>query len=241
MIVEASVLRKKMSIDSRVQTKCSGWRALLPGESVYGAQSAFGAPLEDEMAVLEARGFFWWHGEEIPASLLAPESHVPGVLRIDDVGRIELELDGQLRSDHGPMARVLGDQHELKDKQIAGLLKETSQYLLLYDLARHGGRVSFGGVSYDGYAAMDCLVGDSNLIEASGSPLFQELLVDLVGLEEWFSLGTIQANTTEGETSAVYKKQKDITYKVEGGKVSIEFDVVGPGMGASRHHHLELK
>jgi hypothetical protein len=71
MIVDTSVLRKKMSIDSRVQTKCSRWRALLPGESVYGAQSAFGAPLEDEMAVLEARGLFWWHGEEIRAGLLA--------------------------------------------------------------------------------------------------------------------------------------------------------------------------
>ena len=71
MIVDASVLHKKMSIDSRVQTKCSRWRALLPGESVYGAQSAFGAPLEDEMAVLEVRGLFWWHGEEIRAGLLA--------------------------------------------------------------------------------------------------------------------------------------------------------------------------
>ena len=71
MIVDASVLRKKMSIDSRVQTKCSRWRALLPGELVYGAQSAFGAPLADEMAVLEARGFFWWHGEEIRAGSLA--------------------------------------------------------------------------------------------------------------------------------------------------------------------------
>lgn len=71
MIVDASVLRKNMSIDSRVQTKCSRWRALLPGESVYGAQSAFGAPLADEMAVLEARGFFWWHGEEIRAGSLA--------------------------------------------------------------------------------------------------------------------------------------------------------------------------
>jgi hypothetical protein len=69
--VDASVLRKKMSIDSRVQTKCSRWRALLPGESVYGAQSAFGAPLADEMAVLEARGFFWWHGGEIRAGSLA--------------------------------------------------------------------------------------------------------------------------------------------------------------------------
>jgi hypothetical protein len=58
------------------------------------------------MPALEERGYFWWNDEPIPQGHLAPASAVAGLLKIDDNGRIDLELDGVLPSTHGPFAAI---------------------------------------------------------------------------------------------------------------------------------------
>src|SRR5712675_3284187 len=98
------------------------------------------------MPILEQRGVFWWHDEPVPDHLLAPDSHVAGLCRIEDDGRTILELDGYLTNPHGPMAAMVAGGPV--DKSIQGLLKESGERILLCDLARRGGRFSTNGISY---------------------------------------------------------------------------------------------
>jgi len=68
--------------------------------------------------ILEDHGYFWWHDAPIPEGHLAPDSSVTGVLRIEENGRIELELDGILWSDDNPMHSVFGNDTPAPQKSV---------------------------------------------------------------------------------------------------------------------------
>jgi hypothetical protein len=98
------------------------------------------------VTVLEERGVFWWHHEPIPEKCFAPQSSVPGLLKIADDGAITLDLDGYLPSDKGAWS-VLSDMGECKGKIIEGILRRR---VFLLDLAPHGGRFATNALSYSG-------------------------------------------------------------------------------------------
>jgi hypothetical protein len=192
------------------------------------------------MTALEERGLFWWHHEPIPDRHFAPDSCVPGLLKIDDDGRITLELDGRLLSDKGPLSVMDREDAELPVKRIEGILKVSNQRVLLSDLRKHGARFSTNGPSYEGYAAIHCLVGDHALPKTAGPMLFQELEIDLKGLEEWFRLGSIQFSRTKTTISAKHRRQKSIAYTVASGKLALNYHIYGPYLGKHRGSKLEL-
>ena len=192
------------------------------------------------MTALEERGLFWWHHEPIPDRHFAPDTSVPGLLKIDDDGRIALELDGRLFSDKGPMSVMDRDDPELPAKRIEGILKVSNQRVLLSDLRKHGSRFSTNGLSYEGYAAIHCLVGDHALAKTTGPMLFQEFEIDLKGLEEWLRLGSIQISRTKTTIAAKHKKEKSIKYAIASGKLALNYHIYGPFWGKHRSNKLEL-
>lgn len=52
--------------------------------------------------ILEEHGLFWWSDEKVPNRQFAPDSPVPGALRVSEEGRIELEFDGFCRTNTVP-------------------------------------------------------------------------------------------------------------------------------------------
>jgi hypothetical protein len=195
------------------------------------------------VTILDERGLFWWHHEPIPERQFAPDSYVPGLLRIDDDGRITLELDGRLPSDKGLMSVLpsFQDAAELNDKLIQGILKGSNKHVLLSDLTKDGGHFSTRGISYEEYIAMNCLVGDHSLPTMAEEILYEALDVDLAGFEEWFRLGSIVVNRTKSTLSANYEQDKGIACDVDNGKIAVEFLLYGPYPGMRRSNKLELK
>jgi ApeA N-terminal domain 1 len=181
------------------------------------------------VTVLEERGVFWWHHEPIPENCFAPQSSVPGLLKISDDGAITLDLDGYFPSDKGAWS-VLPDMGECKGKIIEGILRATDRRVILLDLAPYGGRFATSGLSYSGYQAAHCLVSEPQLPERIAEFSFQELDMDLAGLEGWLRLGSSEVSATSSTISVKHRKRDDIVYNVEGGKIALKFHVQGSGL-----------
>jgi hypothetical protein len=181
--------------------------------------------------ILEERGRFWWHSEEVPDRHFAPDASVPGLLRISENGTSILELDGFLPNDDHPFSALVVDRGRLiEDRQIQGTLRESNKRVLLTGLYRNGGRLSNDGISYENYIANNCLVGNKPFA-AGALPAFCRLEIDLKGLEEWADLGSISVSSNEGEVTATYPRRTDNVYDVDVGEVAIKFDLSHPYPG----------
>jgi len=191
--------------------------------------------------ILEERGYFWWHDEPIPKGHFAPESSVAGILKIDEEGRVELELDGVLSSDEDPLA-ALFDHREFfpPDKGIQGILKGSNKFALLMGLVKNGGQFKSNGISYEKYLAINCLVGSGPFPQTDEPLRFRKLQVTLNGFEEWLRLGSIETNRTKSGISAKYKLPKNISYPLDDGILSIKYDISGPYLGKQKMHNLTL-
>ncbi|MDD2661333.1 MAG: hypothetical protein PHY54_16910 [Methylococcales bacterium] len=178
--------------------------------------------------ILEDHGYFWWHDAPIQEGHLAPDSSVTGVLRIEEDGSIELELDGILWRDDNPMHSVFGNDTAISpEKCIQGLFKGSNKSVLLIDIFKNGGMLRTKGISYEKYQALNCLVGDFPFPRL-GYPLkFCKLTVDMKGFHEWLRLGSIKSNRTKSRIFTKYNAPKDISYNLEDGKLSIIYGISG--------------
>jgi hypothetical protein len=190
------------------------------------------------MTILEERGAFWWNDEHIPPTKLGADSAVMGLLKIENDGRITLDLDGFLPNEAGPLA--IFDSRDI-NKQIQGILKGTGRRVLLVGLTRNGGTVGSNKISYEEYLAMDCLVADSEFADDSTPPIFRELYVELTGFEDWLRLGAIEVKTSTRTLSARYKKPKNAVYKSDDDTLSINFSVEGTVPTGLRASKLSIK
>lgn len=181
------------------------------------------------MSALEARGLFWWADEVIPDGYFAPESCVSGFLKIDNEGRIALELDGYLPSEHGPMSALL-QRPVAGGRKIRGLLKGSGEHVLLLGLVSDGGQMTTQGISFERYSASGCLVCETNPVPQSLR--FRRLIIPLSGYEEWLGLGTIKVSRTSRMVSATYKRQKKNRYDLASGSLTIDFDLRSQLSGA---------
>lgn len=190
--------------------------------------------------ILEERGYFWWHGTSIPDGRFAPDTAVPGVLRIDSDGRSLLELDGVISSDSPFSAlddngKPLGD-----DKLLQGILKSGNRYVLLSRLHKSGSRFSSRGISFEAFLAYDCLVGQLPFPPAA--PLeFCELGVDLRGFEEWLRPGPINVDRKDGTVTATHAIPTPSRYELDDGTLRIEHDLDIQSDGAIFAPALELR
>lgn len=191
--------------------------------------------------ILEERGYFWWHDEPIPEDHFAPESYVTGVLKIDDEGRVELELDGMLSGDDNPFGALVANGKSIPPgKCIQGKLKSSNNFVLLNGLLKSGGQFKSNGISYERYLAINCLVGSTSFPRTETLSQFRNLQVDLKGFEEWLRLGSIETTRTKSSITTKYKAPKDLSYTLGDGKLTIEYDISGPYHGNERRHGLTL-
>ena len=190
------------------------------------------------MSVLEQRGVFWWHDEAIADGLLAPDTHVAGLLRVEDNGRAVLELDGYLSNPYGPMAAMT---RRPVARCIQGLLKGTGDRVLLCDLVRNGGQFSTNGISFERFSAAHCLIGHTVFESGTDAPLFNTLTIPLSGFEEWLRLGVIKVEETGGAITATYRTPDDIVYPSDHGTLSLILDVEVDAAGILGTHAYSLK
>jgi ApeA N-terminal domain 1 len=190
------------------------------------------------MAVLEQRGVFWWHDEEIPEGKLAPDSNVAGLLRIEDDGRAALELDSYLSNPNGPFAAMT---REPVTRCIQGLLKGTSDRALLCDPIRDGGRFSSNGISFESFKASHCLLYSTEFVRSPAAPEFSAITIPLKGYEEWLRLGEIKVEQSAETITATCKVAEDITYPSGRDTLSMTFDAQQDAAGALARHAYSLK
>lgn len=177
------------------------------------------------MTALEERGHFWWDDEAV-SQAEDPTTTITGLLRISDEGVIDLELDATLPSGQHPFAAFVG--RKPAGKFIRGILKGSSTYVLLSDLQKNGGEVRSHGVSYENYRAARCLVGDRDMTRAAQLSRFKRLEISLKGFDRWLWLNSIDITRNETELTAKYLKPDDLTFAIEGGRLSVHYDVTGP-------------
>ena len=116
-----------------------------------------------EAFLLQERGIFWWADGKLPPTKFAPASAIGGELRITIEGRITVDLDGFLTPGSRPSSALgTSDDPLLRIRKIQGLLRQSNKRVLLSDLSRRGGRFASANVSFEGFMALHCLVGDRN-------------------------------------------------------------------------------
>jgi hypothetical protein len=89
------------------------------------------------MTILEQRGRFWWRDEGRQNTAKVPEDAISGLLKINEQGRINLELYGRLPAlAKGPPPAIFdSNPPSLKGAQIHGYLTEEHKFVALTDLA----------------------------------------------------------------------------------------------------------
>lgn len=175
--------------------------------------------------LLDQHGYFWWHNNPIPEGKFAPDSCIPGILRIGRDGSSELELHGVL-SEH-PFA--IFERAPLDGEIcIQGKLKGSSRSVLLMGLHHNGGGLSTDGISHEKFHSTGCLVSDKPFSSRVRAGRFGKLEIDLKGFEEWLGVRSIKLRKLRNGLNAEYRKPKDIFYPTEGGRIFIKFGLLAP-------------
>ena len=191
------------------------------------------------MAILEERGLFWWADEPVPETQFAPDSCLAGLLTISDDGQTRLELDGYFPSKHGPMT-PMARSGQAVEKNIQGLLRTSNKSVLLTGLTGNGGQSSTNGMSYERYIAQQCLVANG-FAKLPAALAFKELIVPLVGFEQWLRLAAIKVTSSKRMVTAKYRRPKNAVYPTVDGKLSIHFESAMDSSGAVFGTALSLK
>lgn len=171
--------------------------------------------------LFEERGYFWSGEEPIPQGQFAPNSAIPGLLKIDDDGSALIQLDGIL-----PL-KDLPQEQEISlpaNKYVYGVLKYATKRVMLFDLIRTDLRSN--GISSESYTAWTSFVAEHDGFVRPDSQ-FTHLTVPFSGYENWLRLQPITIRRTKRTVAAKYKKPRKAVYAVSNGSLTIDFDVEG--------------
>lgn len=152
------------------------------------------------MDALNDQGIFWTvSGPEVDFKL--PSGALSGNLVISDEGEITLALNGLFAGSDFPQALFEVDDLS-KDLCVAGILKETSQRVLLIGLSRGEWSYSFGGFSHEQYKARYCLAGRLKGVKNTAAIKVSKLSIDLGAYKDWLGHDFFLA-TTRGRVKSV--------------------------------------
>jgi len=192
--------------------------------------------------LLHERGLFWWADHPVPSTQFAPDTCVSGELKIDRDGRVTLDLERVMTEGGSPMAAVAGSNDaQLKTRQIRGLLRESNKCVLLCDLTRRGGRFATSNISFEGFHAGQCLIGDQELPAKTQNLSFAYVDVDLKRFEEWLRLGSLFTTRSKVGLHTKYRHPKRVNYALNMGTLSFIYDLYGPWLGESRRDTVTLR
>lgn len=127
-----------------------------------------------------------------------------------------------------------------EDKVIHGILKGSNKAVRLLRLQRAGGHFKSNGISFERYAAAQCLLGDGPFQDLPHPMQFHQLTVELKGFEEWLWLRGITAERTESGITASYTEPKRFTYPLDDGELQVVFGLRGPYRGKHSGPSLTL-
>jgi hypothetical protein len=192
--------------------------------------------------LLQERGLFWWADHPVPSTQFASDTSVFGELKIDREGRVTLDLERVMTEGASAMAALeTSNDAQLKTRQIRGLLRDSNKRVLLCNLTRRGGRFATSNISYEGFRAAQCLVGDQDLPAKTKNISFAYIDVELKGFEDWLRLGSLFSTRSKVALHTKYHHPKQVDYALEGGKLSFIYDLSGPYFGKSRHDTLNIR
>jgi hypothetical protein len=180
---------------------------------------------------VEARGQFWWFGEEGQTSSL--EQSVHGLLTISDEGHISLQLEGPLWLQDPSTSWAWDASRWLQpDKRIVGRLGKFGDqgYVLLHELFRTDFALG-DEPARQSYDAALCVKHDHGFPSNFDLGSFHSLRIELVRLEEWLHLEAIDVGEEVYDGNRVEFTVKydrvAIGYVTSRAKVSIENLVLG--------------
>ena len=130
---------------------------------------------------------------------------------------------------------------QLKTRQIRGLLRDSNKRVLLCNLTRRGGHFATSNISYEGFHAAQCLVGDQGLPAKTQNISFAYIDVDLKGFEDWLRLGSLFTTRSKVALHTKYHHPKQVDYALEAGNLSFVYDLYGPYLGKCRHDTLNIR
>lgn len=174
-----------------------------------------------------ASGLFWWNSEKIPEGHFAPESAIAGEIRITWEGNTKLELNGLLTNGH-PMETMFRQNEDEALPAIQGILKGTTEYVLLPSPERNGGHFSSNGISYEKLTSGNCLKSKKPFPSEKATERFTGIQIDLKGLDNWVGIESInlKANRKRNSITAEYKQPKNKKFKISEGSLSINHDLI---------------
>lgn len=181
--------------------------------------------------VIESRGQFWWFGEEGETSSL--EHSVHGLLTISDEGHISVQLEGPLWLENPKTSWGWDASRWLPaNKRIVGRLGKFGDegHVLLHELFRTDFSLA-DEPARQSYDAGFCFKLDHAFPSNFGLDSFHTIRIDLVGLEEWLRLESIDVGEevyhgNQVEFTVRYDRV-EIGYATSRAKVSIENLVLG--------------
>ncbi|NNM56187.1 HEPN domain-containing protein [Acidocella sp.] len=168
----------------------------------------------DKTLIVDQLGYFWWATEKRESRLKAPDSAVPGRLRITDDGEIDLQCLGRLPE------REVEDQ-VYKDN-IFGVLAD-GNWVALHQLKRAREGFCSHGISQEGFSAEYCLISQTEAF-FSESNLFDEMEINLSSLTSWFTSNVDCKYEKNGDFHLHYKRPTDIEFCIGGMRMVIKSD-----------------
>lgn len=186
-----------------------------------------------ENYILEAHGLFWWRDEAVRGDHFVPAGRVPGLLRINKDGHAQLELHDSfpIPKDQFQKSYQFGELLP-PDKQILGVLKDGSKFVLLDSLVPRP--------LSDKFTAYICVVGNKGFPVATKSLEFSSLEIDLTALDGWLRHSAIKTRRTKSRIMANYKILPDLVFPLTDGELRVRYDISGPFLGEHRDNHLSL-
>lgn len=179
--------------------------------------------------IVEQRGVFWWLNAP-NGKTNSQETAVPGLLTISAEGHIKLSLYGALWFAEHPAAPRWGESRPLaRGTRITGRLRSDDAdevHALLDGLERTDFSIVDEMTRPQDYDAKICVTNSSSFSADFNFNDFHHLQVELIGLEEWLNLNSIQTETVdniEGEVEVrVNYKNHKFPYDIPSGKLSLE-------------------
>jgi hypothetical protein len=187
-----------------------------------------------KMDILEDRGYFWWHNNT------TPNDGIAGTLRVDQDGRISLELDGILSKGQSPF-RVIEQTLGPDCKEICGVLKGSGKHALLHGISKRGGRFSSNGISYEKYHATTCLLRPAAFANDCNIDTVTKVTANLSGFEEWIGLDDIRVTQQPDGLAAVYVKPNNLSYTVGPDTLDVTYDLLGPWLAPASQNNVSMR
>ena len=168
------------------------------------------------MPILQERGHFWYAEEPIPEGRIRPFDSVAGELKIEDDGKICLNLDAPfpVKAAPGTITITAGKKtYEMLESGIHGTLNNHHHVYL------HG--LMGDGVFRTQLHIRDCFIGRKPFPHTDTIPSFKKFDIDMKGFEGWFCFPSLEHTDSDEELSITYKKTKDAIYDVGNAIITI--------------------